>query len=152
MLGAERAVADYRAAHDLFAVSEASTVTQQELSGLSTQLAQAKAENAAAQARLSAARAQLRGGRSGEELGDSLDSPVVSQLRAQRAEAAREVAALEKRYGPRHPALIQAQNQLRTADQHIAAEVQRLTVLARLPSQGADASRHRRPAVLAMRA
>lgn len=126
VLGAERAVADYRAAHNLFAVSEGSTVTQQELSGLSTQLAQAKAENAAAQARLSAARAQVSGGRSGEELGDSLDSPVVSQLRAQRAEAAREVAALEKRYGPRHPALIQAQNQLRTADQHIAAEVQRI--------------------------
>ena len=126
VLGAERAVADYRAAHNLFAVSEASTVTQQELSGLSTQLAQAKAENAAAQARLSAARAQVRGGRSGEELGDSLDSPVVSQLRAQRAEAAREVAALEKRYGPRHPALVQAQNQLRTADEHIAAEVKRI--------------------------
>ena len=126
VLGAERAVADYRAANNLFAVSEASTVTQQELSGLSTQLAQAKAENAAAQARLSAARAQVRGGRSGEELGDSLDSPVVSQLRAQRAEAAREVAALEKRYGPRHPALVQAQNQLRTADEHIAAEVKRI--------------------------
>ena len=111
VLGAERAVADYRAANNLFAVSEASTVTQQELSGLSTQLAQAKAENAAAQARLSAARAQVRGGRSGEELGDSLDS---------------QVAALEKRYGPRHPALVQAQNQLRTADEHIAAEVKRI--------------------------
>lgn len=57
VVGAERQVADYRAAHSLFSVSEASTVTQQELSGLSTQLAQAKAENAAAQARLSAARA-----------------------------------------------------------------------------------------------
>ncbi|GAO77588.1 MULTISPECIES: polysaccharide biosynthesis tyrosine autokinase [unclassified Sphingopyxis] len=126
LLRAEREVADYRAAHNLFAVSEASTITQQELSGLSTQLAQAKAENAAAQARLSAARAQLAGGRNGEELGDSLDSPVVSQLRAQRAEAGREVAALEKRYGPRHPALMQAQNQLRTADAAIAAEVQRI--------------------------
>lgn len=126
VLGAEREVADYRAAHNLFALSDASTVTQQELSGLSTQLAQAKAENAAAQARLSAARAQLRGGRSGEELGDSLDSPVVSQLRAQRAEVAREVAALEKRYGQRHPDLVRAQSQLRTADQQIAAEVQRI--------------------------
>lgn len=126
VLGAEREVADYRAAHNLFAVSEASTVTQQELSGLSTQLAQARAENAAAQARLSAARAQLGRGRSGEELGDSLDSPVVSQLRAQRAEAAREVAALEKRYGPRHPDLVRAQSQLRAADEAIAAEVQRI--------------------------
>jgi len=126
VLDAERAVADYRSAHNLFAVSNASTVTQQELSGLSTQLAQAKAENAAAQARLSAARAQLRGGRSGEELGDSLDSPVVSQLRSQRAEVAREVVALEKRYGPRHPDLVRAQSQLRVADQAIAAEVQRI--------------------------
>ncbi|WP_423603301.1 GumC family protein [Sphingomonas sp. MS122] len=126
VLNAERAVADYRSANNLFAVSNASTVTQQELSGLSTQLAQAKAENAAAQARLSAARAQLRGGRSGEELGDSLDSPVVSQLRAQRAEVAREAAALEKRYGPRHPDLVRVQGQLRAADQAIAAEVQRI--------------------------
>lgn len=126
VLGAEREVAEYRSAHSLFAVSEASTVTQQELSGLSTQLAQAKAENAAAQARLSAARSQLSRGRSGEELGDSLDSPVVSQLRAQRAEVAREVGALEKRYGPRHPDLVRAQSQLRVADQQIAAEVQRI--------------------------
>lgn len=126
VLNAERAVADYRSANNLFAVSNASTITQQELSGLSTQLAQAKAENAAAQARFAAARAQLRGGRSGEELGDSLDSPVVSQLRAQRAEVAREVAALERRYGPRHPELVRAQSQLRVADQAIAAEVQRI--------------------------
>ena len=71
-------------------------------------------------------RDRLNGGRSGEELGDSLDSPVVSQLRAQRAEVGREVAALEKRYGPRHPDLLRAQNQLREADQQIAAEVQRI--------------------------
>jgi len=126
VLAGEKAVADYRSAHDLFAVSNASTVTQQELSGLSTQLAQAKAENAAAQARLAAARTQLARGRSGEELGDSLDSPVVSALRAQRAEAAKEVASLEKRYGPRHPDLVRAQNALNTADQQIAAEVKRI--------------------------
>lgn len=126
VLAAERAVADYRASRGLFAVSNSSTVTQEELSGLSTQLAQARAENAAAQARLTAARAQLRRGRSGEELGDSLDSPVVSALRAQRAEAARELASLEKRYGPRHPDLVKAQNALRSTDAQIAAEVQRI--------------------------
>ncbi|WP_089213980.1 GumC family protein [Sphingopyxis indica] len=138
VLSAEREVADYRAAHNLFAVSDASTATQQELSGLSTQLAEARAENAAAQARLSAAREQLRRGRSGEELGDSLDSPVVSQLRAQRAEAAREVAALEKRYGPRHPELIRAQNQLRTADEQIAAEVKRIVANASIQARIAN--------------
>lgn len=126
VLEAERAVADYRAAHNLFPVSNTSTVTQQELSTLTTQLAQAQAESAAAQARLSTAQAQLRRGRSGDELGESLESPVVSQLRAQRAEAARDVASLEKRYGPRHPDLVRAQNALRSTDQQIASEVQRI--------------------------
>lgn len=126
VLAAEKAVADFRAANSLFAVSNLSTVSQDELSNLSTQLAQAKAENAAAQARLSTARAQLARGRSGEELGEALDSPVVSQLRAQRAEIGREVASLEKRYGPLHPDLQRAQKAQANTDAQIAAEVRRI--------------------------
>jgi polysaccharide biosynthesis transport protein len=126
VLAAEKAVADFREAHSLFAVSNLSTVSQDELSNLSTQLAQAKAENAAAQARLSTARAQLARGRSGEELGEALDSPVVSQLRAQRAEIGREVASLEKRYGPLHPDLQRAQKAQANTDAQIAAEVRRI--------------------------
>jgi len=139
VLAAERAVADYRASHNLFAVSNASSVAQQELSNLSTQLAQAEAENAAAQARLAAARDQLRGGKTGEELGESLDSPVVSQLRAQRGQVIREIASLEKRYGPRHPQIVRAQNELRAADGQIAAEVQR--IVANVAIQASIASR-----------
>lgn len=123
---AEKAVADFRDAHDLFAASNLSTVGQDQLSNLSTQAAQAQAENAAAQARLSAARAQLARGRTGEELGDSLDSPVVSQLRAQRAEIGREVAALQKRYGPLHPDLQRAEKAQASVDNQIAAEVRRI--------------------------
>ena len=126
VLDAEQAVVAYRGSQDLFSASNTSTVTQEELSGLSTQLAQARAESAAAQARLAATRAQLRRGGTGEELGDSLDSPVVSQLRAQRAESARTVAALQKRYGPRHPEVVRAQTALQTSDAQIAAEVQRI--------------------------
>ncbi|WP_151954097.1 GumC family protein [Sphingomonas sp. EC-HK361] len=126
VLAAEKAVADFRAANSLFAVSNLSTVSQDELSNLSTQLAQAKAENAAAQARLSTARAQLARGRSGEELGEALDSPVVSQLRAQRAEIGREVASLQKRYGPLHPDLQRAEKAQANTDAQIAAEVRRI--------------------------
>lgn len=126
VLDAERAVAGYRTANNLFAISAASTVTQDQLSNLSTQLAQAQAENAAAQARLTTARQQLGRGRTGEELGESLDSPVVSQLRAQRADIGRTVAALEKVFGPKHPELVKAQNALGSTDQQIAAEVQRI--------------------------
>lgn len=126
VLAADTAVQRYRAENNLFAASDVSTVTQEELSSLSTQLAQARAEQAAAQARLSSARAQLNRGRSGEELGEALDSPVVSQLRAQRAEASREVAALRERYGERHPDLQRATEALRDTDAQIAAEVRRI--------------------------
>lgn len=126
VLTAEKAVADFRAANDLFAASSLSSVSQEGLSNLSTQAAQAQAENAAAQARLSTARAQLARGRSGEELGEALDSPVVSQLRAQRAQIGRDVASLEKRYGPLHPDLQRAQQAQANTDTQIAAEVRRI--------------------------
>src|SRR3546814_12624196 len=60
---------------------------------------------AEAEARLSTARAQLAQGGTGEELGEALDSPVISQLRAQRARVSAEAAALSQRYGPGHPDL-----------------------------------------------
>lgn len=126
VLQAEKAVADFRSSNNLFSVSTSSTVTQDELSNLSNQLAQARAENAAAQARLSSARSQLQRGRGGDELGESLDSPVVAQLRAQRAQAAREVAQLRDRYGARHPELVAAQNALDSIDSQIREEVERI--------------------------
>jgi polysaccharide biosynthesis transport protein len=126
VLTAEKAVADFRAANDLFAASNLSSVSQEGLSNLSTQAAQAQAENAAAQARLSTTRSQLARGRSGDELGEALDSPVVSQLRAQRAQIGRDVASLEKRYGPLHPDLQRAQQAQANTDAQIAAEVRRI--------------------------
>jgi capsular exopolysaccharide synthesis family protein len=130
VLTAEKAVADFRAANNLFAVSNQSatsqSTSQEALSNLSTQLAQAQAESAAAQARLSTARAQLARGRSGEELGEALDSPVISALRGQRAEIGRDVASLEKRYGPLHPDLQRAQRAMANTDAQISAEVGRI--------------------------
>lgn len=126
VLSAEAAVANYRAHNQLFAASEDSSVTQQELSGLSTQLAEARAQQAEAEARLATAQAQLARGGSGDDIGESLDSPVVSQLRAQRAQLSRDVAALRTRYGARHPDLRRAEESLRDTDAQITAEVGRI--------------------------
>lgn len=123
---AEAAIARYRAAHGLFEASTSSSVAQEELTGLNTQLAQARASQAEAEARLSTARSQLASGRTGEELGEALDSPVVSQLRAQRAAASAKVAALRQRFGARHPELQNAQEELRDIDDQINGEVRRI--------------------------
>lgn len=126
VLTAEAAVQAYRARNGILAANTNSTVTQEELSGLNGQLAEARAQEAAALARLNTARAQLARGGSGEELGEALDSPVVSQLRAQRAQIGREVAALRARYGPLHPDLRRAEQSLQDTDEQINAEVKRI--------------------------
>lgn len=126
VVSAEAAVARYRAAHGLFEASTSSSVTQEELTGLNSQLAQARAQQAEAEARLATARAQLAGGSTGEELGEALDSPVVSGLRAQRAQVSAKVASLRQRYGERHPELVNAKEELRDIDEQINAEVRRI--------------------------
>src|SRR3546814_13519114 len=78
-----------------------------------------RSQQAEAEARLSTARAQRAQGGTGEELGEALDSPVISQLRAQRARVSAEAAALSQRYGPGHPDLQRAQEQLRDLDKEI---------------------------------
>lgn len=126
VLAAESQVAQYRSQEGLFAATDVSSITQQELSVLNTQLAEARAAEAAANARLSTARSQMAQGFSGESLGAALESEVVGALRAQRSVASAEVANLTTRYGPRHPSLIKAQSQLADVDVQIGGEVERI--------------------------
>ncbi|WOK36431.1 GumC family protein [Sphingomonas sp. C3-2] len=126
VLAAESAVARYRDQNQLFAISDVSSVTQQELSVLNNQLAEAKAAEAAATARLATARAQLAAGRSGDTMGEALNSQVVGALRAQRAQLSAQVANLATRYGPRHPERVKAESQLNDVDRQISGEVGRI--------------------------
>lgn len=128
VLAAEGEVARYRAARRLFAVSDVSSITQQELSGLNSQLADAKALQATANARLSAVQ-----GRSGANLDESLKSEVITALRTRRAQLTAEVSDAGSRYGPLHPEYVKTQDQLADIDRQINAEVGR--VVASLASE-----------------
>ena len=123
---AEADVARYRAQHGLFDIGQNSSVTQAELSSLNGQLAQLRADQAEADARLSTARAQLARGSNGQELGESLDSPVVSNLRAQRAKLSGRVASLRQQFGPKYPELAAAKQELADIDEQIESEVRRI--------------------------
>jgi polysaccharide biosynthesis transport protein len=126
VLAAEAEVARYRAEQGLFAVSDVSSITQQELSVLNTQLAEAKALEAAANARLSASRSQNARGMSADSLNEALRSEVVTGLRTQRAQLSAEVADASSRYGPLHPNYIKTREQLEDIDRQINAEVNRV--------------------------
>lgn len=122
---ADGAVQAYKAAHNLVS-AQGSTIAEQEVSGLDQQLAVARAEEAEKEARLSTARAQLRRGSTGEDLGAALDSPVIQQLRQQRAVASQKVAEMEGRYGERHPDLLKSKRELVDIDAQIHSEIQRI--------------------------
>jgi len=122
---AEADVQQYKIANNLLS-AEGATLTEQEISGLNQQLATARAAQAETDARLSIARSQLARGSSGEDVGESLNSPVVQQLRKQRAEQSAKVADLSGRYGERHPDLLKAKRELADIDGQIQAEIRRI--------------------------
>jgi succinoglycan biosynthesis transport protein ExoP len=121
---AEAAVGRYRTAHGLLNV-QGSTVTEQEITALDQQVAEAKAAGAEHAARLSTAREQLAGGSAGDDVGEALESPVVQELRRQRAEVSRRLADLEGRFGPRYPEVVDTQRQLNDTDLQIRNEIAR---------------------------
>ncbi len=121
---AEAAVAQYKGQHGLLG-TQGSTFTEQELSLYKQQEAASRAALAEASARVGTAEAQLNQGSNGGDVGAALQSPVVQQLRAQRAQLATTYADMQARYRPNHPDLLKAKDQLDEVDRAISAEIER---------------------------
>ena len=115
----------YRIANNLLSTSGAS-LTEQEISNYNQEVTRARAAAAEDAARLQTALAQLRSGSSGDDVGEALQSEVVSSLRTQEGELAGQVANLEARYGPNHPQLIRARSELAQVREQIQAEIGRV--------------------------
>ena len=121
----DAAVQQYKIANNLLS-SSGTSLTEQEISNYNLTLSQARAQVAEDQARLSTARAQLSRGSTGDDVGEALSSPVVQQLRQQRAAVSAQVADLQGRYGERHPEMLKAKRQLSDIDAQIQQEIQRI--------------------------
>lgn len=123
---AETAVQQYKIANGLLSVSSDNTLGQQQITTLDSQLAGVKVERAESEARLSVAKRQLNAGSTGEDVGAALNSDVIKNLRAQRVTVSQTLADLQSRYGPRHPDIVKANDQLKDIDGQIKAEIQRV--------------------------
>jgi capsular exopolysaccharide synthesis family protein len=121
---ADNALGRYKVAHNLMSV-QGGTIAEQQLSSLDGQVALAKAGEAEATARLETARQQLAHGSRGDDLGEALGSPVIQQLRSQRAVVSAQVADLAGKYGPKYPPLAAAQRQVADIDKQIQGEIGR---------------------------
>jgi capsular exopolysaccharide synthesis family protein len=113
------------------------TVTDQEIAPLTAQVAQAESDAAAAASKLNSARAQVATGGL-DAVANVLDSPVVTSLRQQRAEIAKELGDSASRFGPNHPDTIMARERAQRVDQQIDSEARR--IIASLASDAASSS------------
>jgi succinoglycan biosynthesis transport protein ExoP len=126
---ADAQVAQYRATAGIVGGGTgrigAGTIADERVGPLSGQIATAESDAAAAQAQLSAALAQAeRGGL--DSVTQVRSSPVVGELRRQRAELLRTIGEVQARYGEKHPESLRIRGQLETVDEQIRDEGNRV--------------------------
>ncbi|GGZ26014.1 GumC family protein [Asticcacaulis endophyticus] len=125
VLAREEALANYKVANNLMTVGT-STLTESEISALNRQVASNKLDLAEQEAKLTTARQQLQNTGVSAEMAGPVGSRVLTTLRLKRAQITRQIADLQTTYGPRHPQVIAAQDQLSDIDQQIRIEGDRL--------------------------
>ena len=133
VLVSDRAVEEFRAAHNLTvsqgvtpAQSQGVTVSDQQLTELNNKLVEAHAQTAAARAKLDQVQEVANGKTDPGALGDALASGVITQLRTQYGQVAKDLADVSSKYGPQHPLVVNAKAQLRETQKLINQEIQRI--------------------------
>ncbi len=125
LLASDKAVADYRAAHQLV-MTQGVTVNDQQIADLNTQLIQARAEAAQARAKYEQVARIAKNGVDPGSVTEALSSETIARLRGQYADLAKNEADLASRYGAHHPLLVAAKAQLRDTQRLINEEVHRI--------------------------
>src|SRR5579883_478860 len=124
---AEQAVQTYRDQHKLTAADvKGTTITTQQLGELNSQLVLANADLAQKEARLRQFQEAMKKGTVEADAPEVLNSPLITQLRAQETEVVRKEADLSARFGPRHPAIINVRAELRDVRRQIAQEINKI--------------------------
>jgi Mrp family chromosome partitioning ATPase len=95
------------------------------MTGISTQIVNAKADLAQKQANYSRVVALLAAGRAADA-SQVVASPLIVQLRTQQADLIRQEAEFATKYGPKHPKMIAAEQQKHDLDNKINEEVTRI--------------------------
>lgn len=137
---AERAVEEFKIAHDLIGVDDASgTITRQQLIEVNRQLLEARASQAEILARLQSTEKILREKGNIAAATMVLSSPLIQSLQSQEAEVRRREAELASRYGERHPSMMNARAQLADIRLKISEEVDKIMLSMRNEADAAEA-------------
>jgi polysaccharide biosynthesis transport protein len=126
VLATESNIEQLKAGNGLADTGAGGTVAQQQTADLDAQLVLARADLAEKRARYEQAQHVIASNGNLQTIPEVIASPVIGQLRAQRAEISRREADLTTRFGQSYPAVIQIRSQLSDLDRTIAAEVGRI--------------------------
>lgn len=121
----ERRVETFRAETGLLA-AQGSTLTEQQIAFMTSQKGALQVDLDRARARYESMRRQIDSGAGVEGVSEVIASPLINDLKAQRASIMRRVAELETRVLDRHPELIAARNEVADIDRQINAEMNRI--------------------------
>ena len=124
---AEAKVESYRSQNDLFASGSIANTTlpQQQLGDLSTELAKIRGNMADARAKADQIRAALKAGVT-PNVPDVLNSPLIQRLVEQEVALRSQVAQLSVTLGPQHPRMRELKAQVADLDRQIAVESRKI--------------------------
>ncbi len=131
---AEMLAEDYRRRSGLIPLSSvpedsesyaASTPASREIIEMSKEHAALAAKRAEAQARYASQQRAIAAGQ-GQSTAEVISSPVVADLRSREVDRAQRLSVLETRYGPDHPLVRPAREELAQVQQNLSAEVRRI--------------------------
>jgi len=122
---AERRVEDYKTRHGIFDTDGKAMVGQQ-LADAQRDLAQAHLRTVEAKTRFDQLTSITNSGRDASALPDALRSPAIERIKGQIADIIRQQANLRTTLGPRHPTILESENQLREARALLQAELRRI--------------------------
>ena len=131
-VAADHAVADFKAKYNFVNIGNGQSADEQLISQLNTQLLESRAQTSTAQARLDRIEQiiKMAGDINDPATGtvaDTLNSPVINQLRTRYLELVNREADLSARVGSNHLAVINMQRQIRELRSSILDELKRIS-------------------------
>jgi exopolysaccharide transport family protein len=125
VVASERAVEDFRAANNL-TVSQGVTVNDQQITDLNGKLIAARAATAEARAKYDQVQQIAKSGGDPGGINAAISSDMITKLRTQYADIAKNEADLSSKYGARHPLVANVRAQLKDTQRLINEEIRRI--------------------------
>lgn len=125
VVASEKAVEDFRSGNNLM-VSQGVTLNDQQITDINNKLIAARAQSAEARAKYEQVQDITKSGGDPGGINAAISSEMITKLRTQYADIAKNEAELSSKYGARHPSVANVRAQRRDTQKLINEEIRRI--------------------------